>query len=110
MKNGFEDFMQSCINLANEMAKTEYGLSLDKLYLHDLPKNLLFLSNKIHHIYRKNVLARTISELSNFCYKEYLDTNDNMIVDLQRCIAARILREMKHNIIICVKILLITKV
>lgn len=98
MKNGFEDFMQSCINLANEMAKGEYGLSLDKLYLHYLPKNLLpFLPNNIHHIYRKNVLARTISELSNFCYKEYHDTNDNMIVDLQRCLATRILREMQHK-------------
>lgn len=98
MKNGFDDFMQSCINLANDMAKTEYGLSLDKLYLHYLPKNLLpFLPNNIHHIYRKNVLARTISELSNFCYKEYPDTNDNIIVDLQLCIAARILREMQHK-------------
>lgn len=98
MKNGFEDFMQSCINLANEMAKTEYGLSLDKLYLHYLPTNLLpFLPNNIHHIYQKNVLARTISELSNFCYKEYHDTNDNMIVDLQRCIAARILHEMQRK-------------
>lgn len=96
MKKGFEDFMQSCINLANDIAKTEYGLSLDKLYLKYLPKNLLpFLPNNIHHIYRKSVLARTISELSNSFYKEYQSANGNHIYVLKQDIVFKILDELQ---------------
>lgn len=98
MKDEFDKFMQSCINLANEMSMAEYGYSLDKLYLHNVPMKLRFISiESVHDFYRKHALAKSIRYLSNRYYNEFQNSSKEKYDELKLHVASSILREAKRK-------------
>lgn len=101
MKEEFDQFMQTCINLANEFSIAEYGYSLDKLYLHNVPMKLrsIFIES-VHVFYRKNALAKSIRDLSNRYYNEFQNSSIEKKDELKHHVASSIIREAKRKSLI----------